>query len=386
MKPIPYARQDVDDQDVQAVVEVLRGDWLTQGPAIEAFERGLAAACAARHAVAVSNGTAALHLACRALGLGPGDRLWTSPNTFVASANCALYCGAAVDFVDIDPRTYNLSVERLAEKLTRAERDGTLPKVVVPVHFAGQPCEMAAIGELKRRYGFFVLEDGSHALGGAYRGEPIGCGRHSDATVLSFHPVKIVTTGEGGAVVTNDPALAERVALLRTHGITRDAARMVGDSHGGWYYEQVELGFNYRITDLQAALGLSQLRRLEAFVAARHRIAARYDEAFAALPLTVPYQHPDGRSAYHLYPIRLRLGELGKTRREVFDALRARGILVNLHYIPVHTQPYYRRLGFSPGDFPEAERYYQEALSLPMFAGLSAEDQERVIQTLREVL
>ena len=383
MKPIPYARQSLNERDVQRVVEVLESDWLTQGPRIAEFEAALARYCGAAHAVAVANGTAALHLSCRALGLGPGDTLWTSPNTFVASANCALYCGAAVDFVDIDPRTYNLSVDALRAKLARADQP---PSVVVPVHFSGQSCDMEAIGALAEEYSFRVIEDASHAIGGSYRGQKIGCCEHSDMTVFSFHPAKNLTTGEGGAVVTNDPVLHDAVALLRTHGITRDPSRMKRESHGGWYYEQVDLGLNYRITDVQAVLGLSQLERLDQFIELRHAAAARYDRALADMPVVTPWRDPSGHSGLHLYVIRLRLNQIGRTKREVFDALRQAGILVNLHYIPVHLQPYYADLGFRAGDFPEAERYYEEAITLPMYADLSVEDQQRVVDALRDAL
>lgn len=380
---IPYGRQWVDESDISAVVEVLRSDWLTQGPAIPRFESELAQLCGAAHAVAVCNATAALHIACLALGVGPGDRVWTSPNTFVASANAARLCGAEVDFVDIDSRSYNMSVEALEAKLRRAEASGLLPKVVVPVHFAGQSCDMRGIRALADRYGFAIIEDAAHALGGEYAGNPIGRGRYSDVTVLSFHPVKIVTTGEGGAALTSDPEIAERLKLYRSHGITRDAARFQRAADGPWYYEQSVLGLNYRITDIQAALGSSQLARLANFIARRRAIAARYDRELEALSLVRPWQHPDGLSAYHLYPVRIS-GAPG--RRRVFDALRGAGIGVNVHYIPVHTQPYYRALGFRPGDFPAAESYYAEAISLPMYAALSDSEQTRVIEALRRAL
>lgn len=384
--PIPYGRQSISPADIQAVVDVLNSDWLTQGPTVERFEQTVAGHCGTAHGVAVNSATSALHIACLAAGLGPGDILWTSPNTFVASANCGLYCGATVDFVDIDPRTYNMSVERLEEKLEQAERDGKLPKVVVPVHFAGQSCDMEAIGRLAGRYGFTVIEDASHAIGGRYKNEPVGNCRHSAMTVFSFHPVKIITTGEGGMVLTNSPELHERLLRLRSHGITRDPALMAGESHGPWYYEQIELGFNYRMTDIQAALGVSQMTRLDEFVKRRHQLAKRYDEALAELPLTLPWQHPDTWSAFHLYVIRLSLDRINQNRRHVFETLRERGILVNLHYIPVHTQPYYWAQGFKGGDFPEAEAYYREAITLPLYAGLSDADQDRVVVSLREVL
>jgi UDP-4-amino-4,6-dideoxy-N-acetyl-beta-L-altrosamine transaminase len=383
---IPYGRQEVTQADVDAVEAVLRSDFLTQGPAVARFEQALAAYCGAAHGVAMANATAALHIACLALDLGPGDWLWTSPNTFLASANCGVYCGARVDFVDIEPRTYNMDAAALAAKLERAERDGRLPKVVVPVHFSGQSCDMAAIGALARRYGFRVVEDASHAVGGRYRGAPVGSCAHSDVTVFSFHPVKIVTTGEGGMALTNDAALARRLELLRSHGMTRDAALMDAEPDGPWYYQQVELGYNYRITDIQAALGLSQLARLDDYVGRRHRLAARYDALLADLPVIVPARVADVRSALHLYPIQVDAARCRRSRRQVFDALRAAGIGVNVHYIPVHTQPYYRRMGFSRGDFPRAEAYYAQAISLPMFATLTDAQQDEVVAALRRAL
>jgi UDP-4-amino-4,6-dideoxy-N-acetyl-beta-L-altrosamine transaminase len=383
---IPYGRQSISEEDIRAVVEVLRSDWLTQGPAIERFEQDVAQYCGAKYAVAVSNATAALHIACLAAGVAPGDYLWTSPNTFLASANCGLYCGARPDFVDIDPATYNLSVDALEEKLEQAARQSRLPKVVIPVHFAGQSCDVVRIAELAGRYGFSVIEDASHAIGGRYLDRPVGSCTFSDMTVFSFHPVKIVTTGEGGMVLTNRQDLYERLRLFRSHGMTRDPALMDRAPDGPWYYQQVELGFNYRLTDLQAALGSSQLQRVDEFVARRHRIAERYDVLLADLPLTLPWRHPDAYSAFHLYVVRLHAAEIGKTHREVFEALRERGIGVNLHYIPVHLQPYYRRFGFKAGDFPEAERYYEEAISLPMYYSLADEQQEQVVAALHEVL
>lgn len=383
---IPYGRQSISAQDIDAVVEVLRSDWLTQGPTIERFEQAMAATCQARHAVAVSNATAALHIACLALDLGPGDWLWTSPNTFVASANCGLYCGAQVDFVDIDPLTLNLSVPALAAKLAQAQSRGRLPKIVVPVAFAGQSCDMAGIRALAEQYGFRIIEDASHAVGASYRGRPVGCGDFADITVFSFHPVKIITTGEGGLLTTQDDQLAERLRRLRSHGITRDPALMTQASDGPWYYQQLELGYNYRITDIQAALGLSQLTRLHAFVTRRRALAARYAELLADLPLTLPSAQQDAESAWHLYPVRVQLDALHSDQAQIFSALRAAGIGVNLHYIPVHLQPFYRQLGFTDGDFPEAERYYRQAISLPLYPDMTDEQQEQVVQALISVL
>jgi UDP-4-amino-4,6-dideoxy-N-acetyl-beta-L-altrosamine transaminase len=379
---IPYGRQEISEADIEAVVTVLRSDWLTQGPAVPAFEKSVADYCGARHAVAVNSGTSALHLACLALDVGPGDRVWTSAITFVASANCALYCGAQADFVDIDARSYNMSVEHLTRKLQAAHKAGALPKVVIPVHLCGQPCDMAAIQALGRKYGFRIVEDASHCIGGRYRGEPIGNCRYSDIAVFSFHPVKVITTAEGGMAMTNDPRLAKRMELLRTHGITRDAEDMTHAPDGAWYYQQIELGFNYRMTDLQAALGLSQMQRLDEFHARRHAIALRYDALLEGLPVTTPWRHPDAVSGMHLYIIRLR--RTGRTHREVFDALRGAGIGVNLHYIPVYRQPYYERMGFRAGDFPEAERYYAEAISLPMYPALTERQQDSVVAELRK--
>ncbi|MBQ0941887.1 UDP-4-amino-4,6-dideoxy-N-acetyl-beta-L-altrosamine transaminase [Ideonella sp. 4Y16] len=383
---IPYGRQNITDADVAAVVEALRSDWITQGPAIPRFEQALAERVGARHGVAMCNATAALHVACMALGLGPGDRLWTSPITFVASANCGLYCGATVDFVDIDPRSYNMDVVALEAKLRAAQASGTLPKVVVPVHFAGQSCDMAAIHALGQRYGFRIIEDASHAVGGSYLGQPVGNCRYSDITVFSFHPVKIITTAEGGMAMTHDPALAQAMERLRSHGITRDPAQMDGAPEGGWDYQQIDLGYNYRLTDLQAALGHSQLSQLEGSVARRHAIAQRYDAELASLPLITPWQSPDAHSALHLYPIQVDPSRTAVSRRALFDGLRAAGIGVNVHYIPVHTQPHYRRLGFARGDFPVAEAYYAHAVSLPMFPTLTEAEQGTVIAALRRLL
>jgi len=383
---IPYGRQDISPDDIEAVVRVLQSDWITQGPAIARFERLVADYCGTKYAVAVASATAALHIACLAAGLGKGDRLWTSPNTFVASANCGLYCGATVDFVDIHPRTYNLDVERLAEKLEQAERSGTLPSIVIPVHFAGQSCEMATFHTLAQRYGFTLIEDAAHGIGGTYKGQPIGSCQFSDMTVFSFHPVKIVTTGEGGMVLTNRDDLYEKLIRLRTHGITRNPNHLQGESHGPWYYEQIELGYHYRITDIQAALGASQMARLDEFVTRRRELCDRYHSLLADLPITLPYQHPDTYPSWHLYVIRLHLNKITKTHCQVFEELRSANIGVNLHYIPVHTQPYYQQHGFSWGDFPQAEQYYREAITMPLYYRLTEADQNYVVQTLQKIL
>lgn len=379
---IPYGRQDITAEDIEAVREVLESDWLTQGPRVTDFERSLATKVGARHALAVNSATSALHIACLALELGPGDLLWTTPNTFVASANCARYCGADIDFVDIDSRTYNLSAGALERKLDEAKRVGRIPKVLVVVHHSGQPCEMETISKLTSKHGIKIIEDASHAVGAKYKDEYVGNCRYSDIVVFSFHPVKVITTGEGGAALTNDDATASRMAMLRSHGITRDAERMEGESEGPWYYEQVELGFNYRITDIQAALGLSQLARLDSYVQRRQELSVRYDELLADIPVITPWQHPDGCSARHLYVVRIG-SEVEVSRKKVFAYLRDSGIGVNVHYIPVHIQPYYQRLGFTIGDFPEAEQYYREALSLPLFPALTEKQQDAVIDALR---
>lgn len=379
---IPYGRQEVTEDDIQAVVDVLRSEFLTQGPVVPRFEQAVAEKVGAGHGVATNSATSALHIACLALDLGPGDWLWTSPITFVASANCGLYCGARVDFVDIDPTTYNMSPEALAEKLAVAEREGRLPKVVVPVHFAGQPCDMAAIHALSERYGFRIIEDASHAIGGRYGGEPVGCGRYSDITVFSFHPVKIITTGEGGMAVTNEPALAERMARLRSHGTTRDPAQMSHEPDGPWYYQQVELGFNYRMTEMQAALGISQLDRLDEFIARRRELAARYDRKLAVLPLKTPWQHPDTESAWHLYVLRVEQGISSGLRKAVFQSLREARIGVNVHYIPVHTQPYYQQMNVKYDALPAATWFYKEAISIPLFPRMSDDQQSQVISEL----
>lgn len=380
---IPYGRQDITEDDVKAVEQVLRSDFLTQGPVVPRFETAIAEYCRASYGVAVNSATSALHIACQSLDLGPGDWVWTSPNSFVASANCARYCGANVDFVDIDPQTYNISVECLAVKLRQAKRSGKAPKAIIVVHFAGQPCDLGGVRALADQYGFRIIEDASHAIGARYHDEAIGSCRYSDITVFSFHPVKIITTAEGGVATTNDLFLAQRMISLRSHGITRDVERMQSDSEGPWYYEQQELGYNYRMTDIQAALGLSQLQRLNSYIEERHVLANRYDKLLAELPITLPYRNPDYYPSLHLYPIQL----MGRNERfDVFNALRAFGIGVNVHYIPVHTHPDYQRLGFKKGDFPIAEAYYDRAISLPIFPRLKTEEQDRVIECLKNLL
>lgn len=383
---IRYGQQDITSTDIDAVVSVLKSVNLTQGPSISQFENAILAHVEAKYAFAVNSATSALHIACLALDLGPGDWLWTTPNTFVASANCALYCGAQVDFVDIDPKTYNLCPQKLEEKLVAAEKVGKLPKIVIPVHLTGQPCDLEAIHALGKKYGFKIIEDASHAIGGKYKGEAIGNCRFSDITVFSFHPVKIITTAEGGMVITNNPRLATKLELLRSHGITRNPELMTQEMEGPWYYQQVALGFNYRMTDLQAALGVSQMTRLEQYVNKRHEIAERYNILLADLPISLPWQHPDSYSAYHLYVIRLKLDKIQVTHRQVFEALRSKDIMVNLHYIPVHTQPYYQKMGFKLGDYPEAEQYYREAISIPMHPTLTEQEQYFVVQSIREAV
>ena len=384
---IPYGRQDISEADIAAVVAVLKSDFLTQGPVVSQFENAVAAYCGAQHAVAVNSATSALHIACLALGVGKGDSVWTTAITFVASANCALYCGASVDFVDIDPLTYNMSVERLAEKLSQAAKTGTLPKAVIPVHLCGQPCDMAAIHALSMQYGFKIIEDASHAIGGKYKREPIGNCRYSDITVFSFHPVKIITSGEGGMAVTNDATLAKNMQLLRSHGISSNQADMFArPAEEIWNYQQIGLGFNYRMTDIHAALGLSQMQRLDEFVAQRHAIADRYDRELADFAVTTPWQHTDSYSGYHLYIIRV-IQEAGSpTNRQIYQAMHAAGVLVNLHYIPVYRQPYFEKMGFVQGYCPEAENYFATALSLPLYPGLTDAQQSDVINALKNAI
>lgn len=382
---IPYGRQHITQADIDAVVDVLKSPFLTQGSQVPAFEQAIANYTGASYGVAVNSATSALHIACLALGLGQGDWLWTVPNTFVASANCGLYCGAQVDFVDIDPVTLNMSVDALSKKLALAKAKSRLPKVVIPVHFSGEPCDMASIHALSQQYGFAIIEDASHAIGGKYQGKPIGNGEYSDITVFSFHPVKIITTAEGGLATTNRADLAEKMQLLRSHGVTRDTNLMTQASEGGWYYQQVDLGFNYRMTELQAALGVSQMTLLDTFVARRHQLAKRYDELLKDLPIILPTRHPENGSALHLYPIQIK-AESGKTRKQVFDYLRANDIGVNVHYIPVHTQPYYQAMGFAAGDFPNSEAYYQAAISLPLYYDLTEAEQDTVVAVLTQAL
>jgi UDP-4-amino-4,6-dideoxy-N-acetyl-beta-L-altrosamine transaminase len=383
---IPYGKQKINQADIDSVVQVLKSDYLTQGPQVPLFERTVAGYCGAEYGVAVNSATSALHVACLALGLGDGDYLWTSPNTFVASANCGLYCGAKVDFVDIDPQTYNLCANALEQKLIEAKTKNKLPKVVIPVHFAGQSCDMRRIHQLSQEYGFKVIEDASHAIGGKYLTEPIGGCQHSDITVFSFHPVKIITTAEGGLATTNQVELAEKMDLLRSHGVTRNPKLMTKAADGGWYYQQVELGYNYRMTELQAALGVSQMQRLDEFVTKRHALQKRYDEMLIDLPIITPYQCPNSYSALHLYPIQLELNKTQKTRVQIFNELRERSLGVNVHYIPVHTQPYYENMGFKQGDFPQAENYYSRAISIPLHQGLLFDQQDIVIEVLHETL
>ncbi|OAN76240.1 UDP-4-amino-4,6-dideoxy-N-acetyl-beta-L-altrosamine transaminase [Jannaschia sp. EhC01] len=377
---IPYGRQDITQDDIDGVLEVLTSDFLTQGPRVPAFEEALASHIGAPHAVAVNSATSALHIACLALGLGAGDRLWTSPITFVASANAGLYCGAEVDFVDIDAETFNMCPKALAAKLELAEREGTLPKIVVPVDMCGQSCDMAAIRALAYQYGFKIIEDASHAIGGRYRDAFVGAHGLADITVFSFHPVKIITTAEGGMAVTNDADLARKMGYFRSHGVTRDADLMEGDSDGPWYYQQIDLGYNYRMTEMQAALGVTQMQRLDAYVTARAARADRYDAELAGLALDLPGRLEDASSSWHLYVIRL---QDAASRRPVFEGLRAAGLGVNVHYIPVHFQPHYRRMGFNPGDFPVAEDYYSRAISIPLYATMSDEQQSEVISAIK---
>ena len=378
---LAYGKQDVRFEDIEFVVNVLKSDFLTQGPTVPKFEEAISDLAGAKYVTAVNSATSALHIACLALDLQPGDLLWTVPNTFVASANCALYCGAEVDFVDIDPQTSNMSVELLERKLRLSQKSGMLPKIVIPVHLTGEPCDMAAIKKLSHEYGFKIIEDASHAIGGQYQDKPIGCCEYSDITVFSFHPVKIVTSGEGGAALTNSSDLDQKLKLLRSHGITRDPNLMQYPTNDGWYYEQIDLGFNYRMTDIHAALGLSQLTRLHQYVERRHAIAARYDREFEVANLKTPHRNPINKSALHLYVIQVEPSQ----HKSVFHKLRDRNIGVNLHYIPVHTQPYYQKLGFAWGDFSNSEDYYKKAISLPIYPNLAEDEQTYVIKTVKQI-
>ena len=382
---IPYGKQNINQADIDSVVNVLQSEFLTQGPQVPLFEKTVSEYCGVKYGVAVNSATSALHIACLALGLGEGDYFWTSPNTFVASANCGLYCGAKVDFVDIDSKTYNLSTKELEKKLIQAKQDNKLPKIVIPVHFAGQSCDMKKIHSLSQEYGFKIIEDASHAIGGKYLDQSIGCCQYSDITVFSFHPVKIITTAEGGLATTNNKELSEHMQLFRSHGVTRDPKLMIKKAEGGWHYQQVELGFNYRMTELQAALGVSQMKRLDEFVALRHQRQKRYDELLKNLPVVVPYQDMDSYSALHLYPIQIKTDKVKNTRKEIFEALRKNDIGVNVHYIPVHTQPYYENIGFKKGCYPNAEAYYDSAISIPLFSQMSVIQQDMVVKNLKKI-
>jgi len=383
---IPYGRQDINQSDIDSVLSVLQSDFLTQGPQVPLFEKTVSNYCGAEYGVAVNSATSALHVACLALGLGKGDWFWTSPNSFVASANCGLYCDAKVYFVDIDPLTYNLSSEELEKKLIQAKKDNKLPKIVIPVHFAGQSCNMRKIYLLSQEYGFKIIEDASHAIGGKYLGQPIGDCQYSDITVFSFHPVKIITTAEGGLATTNDEGLAERMRLYRSHGVTRNPELMTKKFEGKWDYQQVSLGFNYRMTELQAALGVSQMQRLDKFITNRHTLQERYGSLLISLPINKPYQYQDSYSALHLYPIQIDLGSIDKSRQQIFDELRKNDIGVNVHYIPIHTQPFYENMGFKKGDFPNAESYYNNEISIPLHHTMTFEEQDKVINVLRGIL
>ena len=383
---IYYGRQSIDTADIQSVVDVLNSDFLTQGPVLEQFEKKVAQYCGAKYAVAVTNATSALHIACRAAGLGKGDVLWTSPITFTASANCGRYCGADVDFVDIDAATYNMSPDELEQKLQQAKAKGRLPKVVVPVHLAGQSCDMRRIHELSVEYGFTILEDASHAIGADYLDTKVGSCAYSDMAVFSFHPVKIITTGEGGMVLTNNEVLYKKLCLYRSHGITRDAALMTHEADGPWYYQQIDLGYNYRMTELQAALGFSQMDKLDEFVARRRYLVSRYDELLQDLPMITPHVLEGANPSWHLYMVRVDFSKLQVNKVQLFAEMKKRGVVLNLHYIPVHTQPYYQDLGFKQGDFPQSEKYYEEIFTLPLYYGLTDEQQDDVVAALRDCL
>ena len=383
---IPYGKQSINQADIDSVVNVLQSDFLTQGPQVPLFEKTVAGYCGVEFSVAVNSATSALHIACLALGLGKGDYLWTSPNSFVASANCGLYCGAKVDFVDIDQKKYNLSAVELEQKLIQAKKGNRLPKIVIPVHFAGQSCDMKKIHSLSQEYGFKIIEDASHAIGGKYLDKPIGGCQYSDITVFSFHPVKIITTAEGGLATTNSKELAEKMQLYRSHGITRDESLMTNKPDGDWYYQQVDLGFNYRMTELQAALGVSQIQRLDEFVSKRHILQERYSSLLNGLPILKPYQDKDSYSALHLYPVQVDLDSVDKSRQQIFDELRQNGIGVNVHYIPIHTQPYYLQFGFKVGDFPNSEAYYHRAISIPLSHVMTTKQQDKILDVLKQAL
>jgi UDP-4-amino-4,6-dideoxy-N-acetyl-beta-L-altrosamine transaminase len=383
---IPYGKQDIDQGDIASVIDVLKSDFLTQGPKVPLFEDLVSNYCNVDYGVALNSATSALHIACLALGLKEGDWLWTSPNSFVASANCGLYCNAKIDFVDIDPKTYNLSVDELEKKLILSKQKNKLPKIVIPVHFAGQSCDMSKIYSLSQEYGFKVIEDASHAIGGKYLEGPIGSCKYSDITVFSFHPVKIITTAEGGLATTNSKVLAEKMMLLRSHGITRKPKSMTKLPEGDWYYQQVDLGFNYRMNELQAALGISQMKRLDEFVAKRHILKERYDLLLSDLPIILPYQDKDNFSSLHLYPIQINLNKVRSKREQIFIALRESGVGVNVHYIPIHTQPYYQRFGFNEGDFPNSNAYYNRTISIPLFHAMTIEQQDEVFNALKLAL
>jgi len=377
---IPYGKHDINQTDIDSVINVLQSNFITQGPQVPLFEQAVSNYCDSQYSVAVNSATSALHIACLALSLGKGDYFWTSPNSFVASANCGLYCGAKVDFVDIDEKTYNMSVVELEKKLIQSKKDNKLPKIVIPVHFAGQSCDMKKIRSLSEEYGFSVIEDAAHAIGGKYLDKSIGSCQYSDITVFSFHPVKIITTAEGGLATTNSRELAEKMQLLRSHGVTRNPDLMTKESEGGWYYQQIDLGFNYRMTELQAALGVSQMQRLDDFIARRHTLRERYDGLLDGMALVKPSQIEDSLSAMHLYPIKV------SNRAKVFNQLRESGIGVNVHYIPIHTQPFYMLLGFNPGDFPKSEAFYDQAISLPLFPSMTIDQQNNVVKILEETL
>ena len=382
---IPYGRQDVTEEDILEVEKILRSDFLTQGPTVEKFEKSVLKYCNSSYSIAVNSATSALHIACLALDLGPGDILWTSPNTFVASANCALYCGAKIDFVDIDPKTYNISIDLLSEKLIKAEKSGKLPKILIPVHFAGQPCDMKAIHKLSKKYNFKIIEDASHAIGATYENIKVGSCIHSDITVFSFHPVKIITSAEGGMALTNKKDIADKMVRLRTHGIINNKKKFQKRPHNEiWNYQQIDLGFNYRMNDIQGALGLSQMKRLDRYINRRHEIAKRYDNEFKNIPIVIPFQSSKMHSSYHLYPILIKKSLSNKTQKQIHKKLIHNNILANVHYIPVHRHPYYENLGFKKNDFPISEEFFREAITIPIYPALDFEKQQKVIKLIKQ--
>ena len=381
---IPYSRQNISEEDITAITDVLKSDYLTQGPKTPEFEKIVSEYCGVKYGCAVNSATSGLHIACLALGVGKGDIVWTSPISFVASSNCALYCGATVDFVDIDSLSNNMSVISLEEKLILAKKKGNLPKVVIPVHLSGKSCDMERIHDLGREYDFKIIEDASHAIGASYKNQKVGSCSYSDITVFSFHPVKIITTCEGGMCMTNDGDLYNLLLRYRSHGITRHSEEMKNKPDGLWYYEQLNLGYNYRLNDLQSVLGISQMQKLDSFVKERNIIATSYNGLFSRSQIDLPKIKSENYSSWHLYIIRINSNNNGLNRNFVFEKLRNNGVYVNVHYIPIYRHPYYQKMNFKLKDYPEAEKYYKEAISIPIFPGMTSEQQEKIISIISE--